>query len=215
MILLMMPQEKISFYSHFIGALAGLAGTVHLLTVAYPSVLKMVLAGIYGLTMVLLFSASSLYHAFKEDENSDTFWRKLDHTAIFFMIAGTYTPVSYVYLTGYWRWSIIFLQWFLVLLGFFFKFFYIKAPRYLSTVIYLIMGWIGLISIKGFLTTMPGPALFYLLAGGVSFTIGAVFYALKKPKLLPGFGFHEIFHLFILLGAVFHYLLVYMAITSN
>lgn len=165
--------------------------------------------------MVFLFTASSLYHALKQGENSDSFWRKLDHSAIFIMIAGTYTPVCYIYLTGSWRWALILVQWGLVIAGLGFKFFYIKAPRYVSTVIYLLMGWAGIAAIKELLTTMPSFAVFNLFAGGVAFTVGAVFYALKKPVIRPGFGFHEIFHLFILIGAAFHYLLVYTALTGG
>jgi hemolysin III len=94
------------------------------------------------------------------------------------------------------------------------KFFYLKAPRYFSTILYLLMGWVGMVAIKEFLTTMPPNALFYLFAGGLSFTVGAIFYAIKKPAFRSGIGFHEIFHLFVLLGAGFHYLLVYIALAG-
>ena len=130
------------------------------------------------------------------------------------MIAGTYTPVCYVYLSGYWKWSVIIIQWALVIAGVFLKFFYLKAPRYFSTIIYLLMGWIGIVAIREFLTTMPPKAIFYLFAGGISFTVGAIFYAVKKPVSSSGLGFHEIFHLFVLLGGVFHYLLVYVALAG-
>ena len=89
-------QEKVSFYSHLIGAVAAFFGTVYLLYIARTSLVKLVISGIYGLSVVLLFSASSLYHALNQNENGNFFWRKLDHIAIFFMIAGTYTPVCYV-----------------------------------------------------------------------------------------------------------------------
>ncbi|MBA7697086.1 hypothetical protein ES703_105744 [subsurface metagenome] len=158
--------------------------------------------------------ASFLYHALKKEENEISFWRKLDHFAIFIMIAGTYTPVTYIYLSGYLKWIIIILQWTLVLGGFFFRFFYLNAPRYLYTVIYLLMGWVGIILIKNLLMSMPKDALIFLIIGGLSYTVGAIFYITKKPDMKTGFGFHEIFHLFILLGAFFHYLLVYTAITG-
>jgi hemolysin III len=106
------------------------------------------------------------------------------------------------------------LQWSLVIAGVFLKFYYLKAPRYFSTVVYLLMGWIGIAAIKEFWTVMPTIAVFYLFAGGLSFTVGAIFYAIKKPAPDSGFGFHEIFHLFVLLGGVFHYLLVYTALTG-
>jgi channel protein (hemolysin III family) len=93
-------------------------------------------------------------------------------------------------------------------------FFYLKAPRYLSIVVYLLMGWIGIVAIKEFLKTMPPNAVFYLIAGAISFTVGAVFYAIKRPVFRSGVGFHEIFHFFVLLGWGFHYMLVYVALTG-
>lgn len=207
-------QEKISVYSHLAGIVAAIAGTVYLISAVRASAAHVAVAVVYGFSVILLFSASATYHALKQSENEVSIWRTLDHSAIFFMIAGTYTPVCYVYLSGYWRWSVILLQWALVITGLFLKFFYLKAPRYFSTAIYLLMGWIGIVAIKEFFTTMPLNAVFYLFAGGVSFTVGAIFYAVKKPGLWPGFGFHEIFHLFVLLGGLFHYLLVYTALAG-
>ncbi|MCK9390700.1 MAG: hemolysin III family protein [Syntrophales bacterium] len=205
-------EEKISFYSHLVGVFAAIAGTVYLIYVARTSVAHVVVSTVYGFSAILLFSASSLYHALKQNEDEISIWRKLDHSAIFFMIAGTYTPVCYVYLSGSWKWSIIMIQWVLVAAGMFLKFFYLHGTRYFSTIIYILMGWIGIVAIKEFLTTMPPIAIFYLFAGGISYTVGAIFYAMKKPTVELGFGFHEIFHLFVLLGGVFHYLLVYIAL---
>jgi hemolysin III len=212
--ILIRREENISYYSHLAGVFAALAGTVYLIYVARSSAAHVVVSIVYGLSIILLFSASASYHALKRNEDEISVWRKLDHSAIFFMIAGTYTPVCYVYLSGYWKWSIIITQWALVIAGLFLKFFYIKAPRYFSTILYLLMGWVGMVAIKEFLTSMPLNALFYMLAGGISFTVGAIFYALKKPVWGSGFGFHEIFHLFVLLGGVFHFLLVYIALTE-
>jgi hemolysin III len=213
-VILIRHQEKISCYSHLAGLFAAIAGTAYLIYVTRTSVAHMVVSTVYGFSIILLFLASASYHALKQNENEISIWRKLDHSAIFFMIAGTYTPVCYIYLSGYWKWSVVIIQWALVIAGLFLKFFYLTAPRYFSTVIYLLMGWIGIVAIKEFLTTMPPNAVFYLFAGGISFTIGAVFYAIKKPVLRSGFGFHEIFHLFVLLGGVCHYLLVYIALAG-
>ena len=214
MAILIRSQEKISCYSHLVGIFAAIAGTAYLIYAVRSSVTYVVVSIVYGFSVILLFLASATYHALKQNENEISIWRKLDHIAIFFMIAGTYTPVCFVYLSGYWKWSIIIIQWAIVIAGLFLKFFYLKAPRYFSTVIYLLMGWIGIMSIKELLTTMPPNAIFYLFAGAISFTIGAIFYAIKKPVWGSGIGFHEIFHLFVLLGGVFHYLLVYIALAG-
>jgi hemolysin III len=205
-------QESFNFYSHLVGVIAAIIGVAYLIYTVRDSVVHVVISIVYGFSIILLFSASAAYHALKQNEGEVSIWRKLDHIAIFFMIAGTYTPVCYVYLSGYWKWSIITIQWALVIAGLFLKLFYLKAPRYFSTFIYLFMGWMGIMPIKMLLTTMPPIALFYLFAGGLSFSVGAILYAIKKPVFRSGFGFHEIFHLFVLLGLVFHYLLVYLAL---
>ena len=204
-------KEKISFYTHFLGFILALIGTIYLLYLSESRSVT-IISIIYGLSAMILFLASSLYHANKKSDDENSLWRKLDHIAIFIMIAGTYTPVTFVYLSGYWKWSIIIIQWALVFGGLFFKFFYLNAPRYLYTIIYLLMGWMGIIPITRFIKTMSTTALFYLFVGGLSYTIGAIFYIFKKPQFTKNFGFHEIFHIFILLGAFFHYLLVYGAV---
>ncbi len=191
-----------------------IVGSIYLIFAARSSLAHILVSVVYGSSIILLFSASALYHATKQTENEISLRRKLDHSAIFFMIAGTYTPVCYVYLSGYWRWSVIIIQWALVAAGLFLKFFYLRAPRYLSIIVYLLMGWIGIVAIKEFLKTMPPNAVLYLFAGAISFTVGAVFYAIKKPVFRSGVGFHEIFHFFVLLGWGFHYMLVYVALTG-
>ncbi|MFW5971883.1 MAG: PAQR family membrane homeostasis protein TrhA [Bacillota bacterium] len=204
----MKKTERVSFYSHFVGFILALIGTGYLIYVARDSILEIITSTVYGFSIIFLFLSSSLYHAFKRKENELSFWRKLDHFAIFVMIAGTYTPVSMIYLTGYWKWIIISVQWALVLGGFFFKFFYLKAPRWLYTAIYLLMGWIGIVPLRQFMANMPLSAELLLFVGGGFFTIGAVFYMLKKPRKV----FHEIFHIFILLGGIAHFFMVYVAV---
>lgn len=170
---------------------------------------------IYSVGAVCLFSASSLYHAFKQKENDINIWRKLDHVAIFIMIAGTYTPIAYIYLDGAWFWSIISVQWACVILGLFFKVFYMRAPRILSPILYLSMGWMAMIPLRILWQEMPGLTFALLAAGGAAYSIGAVIYAIKKPNPFPGvFGFHEIFHIFILAGGVLHFFMVYAAVAS-
>ncbi|MGM0471224.1 MAG: PAQR family membrane homeostasis protein TrhA [Bacillota bacterium] len=210
----MKTVERFSCYSHLIGFILAILGTAYLIYHTSTVSLQIVVT-IYGLSVMVLFLASTLYHTNKEEENEDSIWRKLDHSSIFIMIAGTYTPVSYIYLAGYWRWGIILSQWLLVLGGIFFKFFYLSAPRYLSTIIYLLMGWMGIAAIVKLVQTMSLTLLVLLFAGGLSYTVGALFYIFKKPQLTENFGFHEIFHLFILLGAIFHYCLIYFSVLHS
>jgi hemolysin III len=204
-----LPGERFSFYSHLAGAIAAAVGTIALIWKTVTDATYLTTAIIYGISVTFLFTASSLYHANKKHENENSVWRKIDHVAIFVMIAGTYTPVCIFYLDGYLQVGIIAAQWAIVLAGFFLTVFYVNAPRILYTLMYLMMGWMAILLIKEIINTMSPQSLFYLFSGGIAFTTGAIIYALKRPLLKPGlFSFHELFHLFVLLGAVFHYLMV-------
>jgi len=208
-------SDLVNFYTHMLAAVASVAGYIVLLCNSYGSMTNIALSSIYSLCAIFIFTCSAVYHGQKAGEDERNPWRRLDHIAIFFMIAGTYTPISYIYLEGWWRWGMIGAQWLLVILGFVFKLVYIHGPRWLTTVIYVLMGWMLLVPLfwGPLLATMPLKSLWLLLAGGVAYTLGAVIYALKKPNPLPGvFGFHEIFHLLVIAGAVLHYLVVYYAI---
>ncbi len=198
-------SEKVAAYSHLGTVPFFLVTTAFLLMTnsGTPAVHFVALA--YGLSGIFLFSASFLYHANKKHENQKNFWRKLDHTAIFFLIAGTYTPLCYLYLDGAMKWSILGAQWGLVLAGTVFKFVFINAPRYIGTLIYLIMGWIVLVPIVTLIDVMPSMALTMLFGGGVLYTIGAIIYGFKWPNPKPSFfGFHEIFHVFVSGAALLH-----------
>jgi len=185
------------------------AGTLMLLFFSWGNWGQFTACLIYGLSAVSLFSASSIYHASKRSENSDSIFRKLDHAAIYIMIAGTYTPLAYYYLEGAWLWSILGIQWGLVLIGLFFKLFFIRSPRFLSVLIYLIMGWMAVVFFRELWPVIAFKEFLLLLGGGIAYSLGAVIYALKKPDPWPPiFGFHEIFHLLILAGAALHFSLV-------
>lgn len=203
-------QETFNFYSHLAGVLLSVAGLIFLFRVASTSVPAIITALIYGLSIVFLFSASSLYHAFKKEENEVSFWRRMDRMAIFFMIAGTYTPICYFCLEGPWRWTMIGLQWGLVGFGVFSQIFFPKAPRSLYAVIYLIMGWLAIFPMGQILANMSSPQKVLLFTGGIAFTAGGLIYAIKRPRMVPGiFSFHELFHITVLLGGILHYAMIY------
>lgn len=206
-------REPFSSLSHLAGAAAALAGTVVLAVVTRGDTGALITSLVYGLSATLLFTASGMYHAAKTGENGTSALRKLDHSAIFVMIAGTYTPVTYAYLSGAWAWSIVAVQWGLVVAGIAITLLWIKRPRGITAAVYVAMGWVAVVAIKELLNSMPARALVLMLAGGLAYTAGAVIYAIKKPDPLPGrFGFHEIFHVFILAGALSHYFLVLDAV---
>lgn len=203
-------QEIFNFYSHLAGVLLSVAGLIFLFRVAGTSAPAAITALIYGLSVVFLFSASSLYHAFKKEENEVSFWRRMDRLAIFFMIAGTYTPICYFCLEGSWRWTMIGLQWALVGFGVCSQIFFPKAPRSLYAAIYLTMGWLAVFPIRQILTNMSLTQKILLFSGGIAFTMGGLIYAVKRPRLMPGvFSFHELFHVMVLVGGTLHYALIY------
>lgn len=204
-----LKKEKVSAYTHGAAIPVMGIGTAVLAYMSRGNSALQTVSLIYGISAILLFTASFLYHSKKRSENDTSVWRKLDHSAIFLLIAGTYTPMCYLYLDGWMRWGILIAQWSLVFSGIIFKLFFIKAPRIIGTAIYLIMGWIVVIPISRLVSVMPGDVLFFLTAGGLSYTAGAVIYAIKRPNPIPErFGFHEIFHIFIIAGAVFHLMMV-------
>ncbi len=203
-------QETFNFYSHLAGVLLSVAGLIFLFRVAGASAPATITALIYGISVVFLFSASSLYHAFKKEENEVSFWRRMDRLAIFFMIAGTYTPICYFCLDGTWRWTMIGLQWGLVGFGVCSQIFFPKAPRSLYAAIYLVMGWLAVFPMRQILTNMSLSQKVLLFAGGIAFTTGGLIYAIKRPRLVPGvFSFHELFHIMVLVGGSLHYAMIY------
>ena len=136
----MLKKERFAVYSHLVGLIIAIVGAIFLILTSVRSEAHRFIAPLYSLAVILLFTSSTLYHFFKEGEDKFSFWRNLDHVAIFIMIAGSYTPLCYVYLTGAWRWGIISAQWFLVLLGLVLKPFVLDWSRWIETSIYLLMG---------------------------------------------------------------------------
>ena len=208
--------EKFAAYSHGATVPIIAIGTIVLFVISTGDISSQIVFLIYGASGIFLFSASFFYHSRKQLENGCSLWRKLDHTAIFVLIAGTYTPICYLYLEGNMKWGILIAQRALVVGGTLFKFLFINAPRVIGTLIYLVMGWIVLIPIVTLVDTMPRVGLVLLGAGGLLYTIGAVIYALKRPNPWPGFfGFHEIFHLFISGGAILHLAMIVYGVVDH
>ncbi len=203
-------QESFNYYSHMAGGIAAFIGTMYLAKLASHSMSMLVTAIIYSLCVVFLFSASTLYHIFKKEENELSFWRKMDRLAIFFMIAGTYTPICYFCMEGHWRWAMITIQWSLVGFGVISQLFFPRAPRTLYVLIYIIMGWATLLPLKQVLANMSLLQEVLLFTGGAAFTIGGLIYTFKRPRFIPGvFSFHELFHVMILIGGALHYAMIY------
>jgi hemolysin III len=202
-------RDPVSGFTHLFAAAAAGVGLGLLLYLGWGQWLKWTSLLIYGLSLVLMFSASSLYHLVKSSPTVILWLRKLDHSAIYLLIAGTYTPICLHYFTGFWRWGLLAIIWSMALAGIGIKLFIIKAPRWVTAGIYLVMGWLAVMGVGEILRAMPPGAVLWLLLGGIFFTVGAVIYILKRPNLVPGvFGFHELWHIFVILGALAHFITI-------
>ena len=202
-------REPVNGLTHLGAAIAAAVGLVILVLLAQGSALKLAGFTVYGLALILMFSASTAYHLVRAGPRAMAWLRKLDHTAIYLLIAGTYTPICLHYLTGLWRWLPLVIVWSLAIIGITVKLFVIAAPRWVTAGVYLLMGWLALAGVREIVASIPGGALLWLVLGGLFFTGGAVIYILKRPDPLPGiFGFHEIWHVFVILGALSHYIVM-------
>ena len=207
-------REPVNGLTHLITAGAALMGLVVLLVIGWGQPRKVVSLVVYGISLVLLFLASGIYHSVNAKPETMLKLRKFDHAAIYLLIAGTYTPICFNMLDGFWKWGMLGVVWGLALAGIVVKFFFINAPRWVTAGVYIVMGWLSILGVQEILDALPLGAVFWLAAGGVIFTIGAVVYITKKMDFVPGvFGFHEIWHIFVILGALAHFVMmaVYIA----
>jgi hemolysin III len=198
--------EPFSCYSHLCGVVLAIIGLVVLLVASPDDPWRRVSFSIYGASLILLYLASTVYHWVLVPIAKRKWLHRLDHVAIFLLIAGTYTPVCLVTLRGGWGWSVFGIVWGTALAGTVVKLFFRSLPRWVSASIYLGMGWTVVVAVAPLTRAFPAPALLWLFAGGLLYTAGAVVYTTRRPNPFPRvFGFHEIFHLFVLAGSIAHF----------
>ena len=165
---------------------------------------------VYGLSVVFMFLSSGVYHTLNVQDRIEELFRLFDHIMIYVVIAGTYTPLCVIVLQGAWQWGMLIGIWIFALAGTLKKTLWLNAPRWLSTAIYLFMGWASVIILPQVWKMLSHGFIFWIAAGGVFYTIGAVIYGIRKPNPIPShFGFHEIWHLFVMGGAFSHYWAIY------
>ena len=197
-------EEVANSVTHGLGLLASIVGSVVLIFLAAErgEAWHVVSAAVYGSTLVALYGASTLYHALKGTRAKDVL-RLLDHCAIYLLIAGTYTPITLVSLRGEWGWTLFGAVWTLAVAGIFFKIFATGRFGYLSTVAYVLMGWICILALKPILLLLSPGAIALLLAGGLSYTAGTLFYQWERIPYS-----HAVWHLFVIAGSACHYLAI-------
>ena len=202
-------KDPVSGFSHLIGVILSIVGTYFLLINAQNTE-QIICFLIFGITFFVLYTASTIYHLFGGPDSEVGILRKIDHASIYFLIAGSFTPFCFLIVKGVLGFVILILVWILAIIGtsaIFINSFWKHFPRWAATGLYLLMGWIAILLI--YPMRIYPDMLLWVFVGGTFYTIGAVIYAIKKPNLFPGFGFHELFHIFVLLGTISHFVAIY------
>ncbi|TSB46108.1 PAQR family membrane homeostasis protein TrhA [Alkalicoccobacillus porphyridii] len=197
-------EEIANAITHGIGALLSLAGLVLLIVYSslYGTVWHIVSFSIYGTSMLILYAASTLVHSFPPGKVKDLF-EILDHSAIYLFIAGTYTPILFIVVQGALGWTLFGVIWGIATLGIVFKIFFVKKFLVISTLFYLLMGWMALFAIKPIISALPLAGVAFLVGGGLLYSLGTIFYIWR------GFKFHHaVWHLFVLGGTILHFFLI-------
>lgn len=198
------------------GSLASIAGLTLMVVVAAvkADAWHVVSFAIFGTTLVFMYTASFLYHGLQLSAKTLAIFRRIDHIMIFMVIAGSYTPLCLVPLRGPWGWSLFGIIWGFAAVGIVLKLFWMNLPRWISTLIYLGMGWLCMVVVYPLVQILEPAPLLWLALGGLFYSLGALVYIFKKPDPFPKmFGFHEIWHICVLLGSACHFWLVFGYLT--
>lgn len=204
-----------SALTHFIGMLLALFAACPLLMKAAhsPGHTHVPALAVFIISMILLYTASTVYHTLDISPEVNQLLRKIDHMMIFVLIAGTYTPICLLVLGDKTGWSMLGLVWGIALIGIIINALWITCPKWFSSMIYIAMGWICVLAFSKIVAALPQSAFGWLLAGGIIYTVGGIIYAMKLPILnnkYKNFGSHEIFHLFVMGGSLCHYIMMYV-----
>lgn len=205
-------KEITSALTHLGGAIFGLIGTfLFLIGDKISNAVTATAFLVFGITMILLYSTSTAYHLIdKSKQKAKLIMRKLDHIMIFVFVSGSYTPICLLVLSKDIGYKLLALVWSITIIGAIIKLFWITAPNWVSSILYIGMGWLAVIVLSPLVNTMPLGGLIWLIAGGLFYTIGGVIYGVKRPNINKTyFGFHELFHIFILAGSLCHYVMMY------
>ena len=186
-------------YSHGLTTPVALAAAIFLAVMVRDDPVKLTAMLVYGVTMVMLFGGSAVYHIGHWSDRVAEYLRRLDHSNIYLFIAGTYTPIAAILLQGWWRISVLAVVWVLAVTGLVVVVTGVPKPRWLEALSYVGIGWVAIAALPRLVAVVKGPGLALLVAGGALYSIGAVCYALRRPTLsLKVFGYHELFHLMVI-----------------
>lgn len=197
-------QERLNAITHAIGAIFGVLGLIALIIFnSYKTSWSLFSVIVYGISIIVLFTASALYHSVKDEEKKHYF-RIIDHISIYGLIAGTYTPILLITLHENLGWTLFYVVWGIAAFGVILKLFFTGRFEIFSTLLYLVMGWLIIFDFTNLYESMDSNGVLLLFAGGLAYTVGIIFYAIKKIPYN-----HVIWHLFVLAGAMFHFFMIF------
>lgn len=205
-----------SAITHFFGMAAALLVAIPLISKGIDTV-HVVSLTIFICSMVLLYGASATYHTFDVSESVNTLLKKIDHMMIFILIAGSYTPVCLIVLNGKIGYTLLSVVWGIAIVGIIIKSVWVYCPKWFSSILYIAMGWTCVFAFSPLLNVLSKDAFYWLLTGGIMYTIGGIIYALKLPIFNENHKFinsHVIFHIFVLAGSACHYVFMYRYVAS-
>jgi hemolysin III len=202
-------REPVNGFTHFIGVIFGFVALAWLISKTHDTPDKMLSMIVYGICVILLYAASTTFHLVNGSDQTVQMLCRLDHAAIYLMIAGTYTPLVYNVLSGIWRWGVLGIVWTLAIIGVIYKLRYLRQDhRRLSVLLYMGMGWMGLITLPQAIQLLDSRPLQLIIAGGIVYTVGALVFMLKRPNLHRFFDHHALWHIFVLAGSALHFAVV-------
>lgn len=205
-------KDPVSGITHLVGAVLSVIALIFMIyhSISANSIASIIASVVFGLSLILLYSASASYHLINVSERVTAVLRRIDHMMIFVLIAGTYTPICLITLAGRTGNIILFSIWAIAILGIILKLVWFNAPRWLYTLFYIAMGWLVVFAFAPISKIMALPGIVFMVLGGIVYSLGGVIYALKWPiRNGKYFGFHEIFHIFVMAGSAFHFIMIY------
>lgn len=209
-------RDPVNALTHLIGGILSVFGIIAMfwLIIAENNVTSLTVISVlaFGMGLICLYFTSFTYHASLGSEEKVLHLRKLDHSMVFILIAGSYTPFCLLCLTGTMRMVMMLAIWGVALVGIVLKVAWIQMPRWLGTALYIFLGWFALFVLVPLYYALSLAGFLLLVGGGVMYTVGGVIYAIKKPNFSESFGFHELFHIFVILGSLCHFICVFFFI---
>jgi hemolysin III len=207
-------RQPVNGFTHLTGAVLSAGALLWLILLTHRDALKLVSVIIYGLSLITLYTASATYHLTHGSDRTLLWLERIDHAAIYVLIAGCYTPICLTVITGEWRWILLLLVWLMALIGVFYKLLFLTQPGVFSLLYYMLMASVVFIAPPAVINMIPPLAVVFLTASGIVFVIGALVFGLEKPNPHPLIGHHELWHLFVMTGSVLHFISVLYCLKS-